>query len=152
MVKPAPEGAGESAGEQRKEAATEVPKENVVTVDGGSREKETQPAVKEVEPETAEVETTPPPAKVLPPVRVMREGTVVSLGDRATEYVSHTLSRQLGAALYPVCYLNCRSDEIDLGEWERKSVRVYGREIRYPGWSRPVIEVDGIQLVPDARE
>ncbi|NOY80341.1 MAG: SH3 domain-containing protein [Kiritimatiellaeota bacterium] len=102
-------------------------------------------AAEQAPPATAEGESAAP--EVLPPVRVSREGVVVSLGEQATDYVSHTLSRRVGATLYPVCYLNCRSREIDLSEWEGKQVKVYGREIRYPGWSRPVIEVDGIQLV-----
>ncbi len=135
-------GPGEQVAPEPEEQPPETTPHAVDT--GGELAAEQAPSATEGS-RTGEEEARP---EVLPPVRVSREGVVVSLGEQATEYVSHTLSRRVGGTLYPVCYLNCRSREIDLSEWEGRKVKVYGREIRYPGWSRPVIEVDGIQLLP----
>ena len=77
---------------------------------------------------------------------VRREGLVMELDNPAPGVATHTLSVRMHDTLYPVCYLNCESGAIDLSDWELQPVRVYGREVRYPGWQRPVLEIHGIQL------
>jgi hypothetical protein len=84
-----------------------------------------------------------PPARV-PLVQVRRDGVVVSLGAQSSSVATHYLGLAVGGTEYPVCYLH--STHLSLQEWERKEVRVYGNEVYYQGWKKPVIEVTGIQL------
>jgi SH3-like domain-containing protein len=92
------------------------------------------------------------PATVASPARVAsltttKEGVITSLGMQASGVASHLLSLRQGNTLYPVCYLN--SKKIELVEWEGRKVRVYGREVQYPHWKRPVLDVAGIQALPE---
>ena len=81
------------------------------------------------------------------PEAVSRDGVVLALEHGQTsEVATHMLSKRVRNTFYPVCYLRCRYDAVDLGEWEFRDVRVYGREIWYPGWEKAVIDVTGIQL------
>jgi SH3-like domain-containing protein len=96
-------------------------------------------------PAAAETPSTPlvlvPPADA--PV-VMKEGVLLSLRSQASEQASHVLCLRVEATAYPVCYL--KSVRLDLSEWENRSVRVYGRELRIPGWSLAVLHVHSIQV------
>jgi len=92
------------------------------------------------------------PATLAGPARVAnltttKEGVITSLGMQASGVASHLLSIRQGNTLYPVCYLN--SKKIELVEWEGRNVRVYGREVQYPHWKRPVLDVAGIQALPE---
>ena len=97
----------------------------------------------------------PIPAPAAPPpaagraanLTTIKEGVVTSLGMQASAVATHLLSLRQGGTLYPVCYLN--SKRIELVEWEGRSVRVYGREIQYPGWKRVVLDVTGVQALPE---
>ena len=92
------------------------------------------------------------PATVASPARIAsltttKEGVITSLGMQASGVASHLLSLRQDNTLYPVCYLN--SKKIELVEWEGRNVRVYGREVQYPHWKRPVLDVAGIQALPE---
>ena len=78
------------------------------------------------------------------PDRSWQEGVVFPLKDQAVPEASHILYRREGTVCYPICYL--RSSRIDLSQWELREVRLYGDQVEVPGWSRPVIDVRGMQL------
>jgi hypothetical protein len=86
------------------------------------------------------VPTTPPPDAPI----IMKEGVLISLKSQASELASHVLCMRVGTTAYPVCYL--KSTRLDLTEWENREVRVYGRELRLPGWSLGVLHVHSIQV------
>jgi len=71
-------------------------------------------------------------------------GVVIPLKDRRTAFATHVLVRLDGRKAIPLCYLRTRLFPLD--EWNYHDVRVYGRQIDYPGWQRPVLELNGIQL------
>ncbi|MBN2451346.1 MAG: SH3 domain-containing protein [Lentisphaeria bacterium] len=75
---------------------------------------------------------------------VMREGVILSLKSQATADASHVLCLRIQQTAYPVCYL--RSSRIELSEWERRNVRLHGRELQVPGWSRPILDVHSVQV------
>ena len=75
---------------------------------------------------------------------IMREGVLLSLKSQASELASHVLCRRVDTTAYPVCYL--KSARLDLTEWENREVRVYGSELRLPGWSLAVLHVHSIQV------
>jgi SH3-like domain-containing protein len=110
----------------------DVPDRRVVTIvpsgEGGG----------EAAPDQTIVPETPKPE------RVWEEGVLFSLKDQAVPEASHILYRREGTVCYPICYL--RSSRIPLSQWELREVRLYGTKIDVPGWSRPVIEVKGIQI------
>ncbi len=81
------------------------------------------------------------------PLRGMREGKVVSLKDQASEVATHVLMQKTGADFVPVCYLH--SSLLNMRDWENDSVRIYGTEIWFKGWRRPVVEVNGVFLLPN---
>ena len=86
-------------------------------------------------------------ASALQPREVAREGVVLALErGQVSEAATHVLSKRIQNTFYPVCYLRCRHEAVDLGEWEFRDVRVYGRELWYPGWEKAVVDVTGIQL------
>ncbi len=72
------------------------------------------------------------------------EGVVFPLKEQAVPEASHILYRREGTVCYPICYL--RSSRLDLSQWELREVRLYGDKTEVRGWSRPVIDVRGIQL------
>lgn len=74
---------------------------------------------------------------------VTREGLVTALKEQSSTAATHLLSRRLNNTLYPDCYLISR--KLSLKDWEQRNVRVFGREVWYPNWKRPVLEVTGIQ-------
>ena len=74
----------------------------------------------------------------------MKEGILLSLKERASEHASHVLCTRIGTTAYPICHL--KSTRLVLGEWENRSVRVYGPELRFPGWTLPVMHVHIIQV------
>ena len=81
-------------------------------------------------------------------VRVVLEGVLLPLEiDKRTRFATHVLCKKQDGVLAPFCYLKCSNREINLGEWEYREVRVYGTEMHYRGWTRPAVDVDGIQLV-----
>ncbi|MDX9980138.1 MAG: SH3 domain-containing protein [Lentisphaeria bacterium] len=86
----------------------------------------------------------PPPVQPAPDTRPRFEGLVFSLKEEAVPEASHILYRREGTVCSPVCYL--RSDRIQLAQWEMREVVLYGEKIEIPGWSRPVLDVRGIQL------
>jgi SH3-like domain-containing protein len=113
-----------------------------------------QPQVKTDAPEAHEtaVVETPAPAPIPTPApadgrtpKTKRDGVLFSLKDQAVPEASHILYRREGTVLSPICYL--RSERIDLAKWELREVRVYGIEQEVTGWSRPVINVTGVQLL-----
>jgi hypothetical protein len=75
---------------------------------------------------------------------VMKDGLLLSLKSQASELATHVLCMRVGTTAYPVCYL--KSARLDLTEWENREVRVYGRELRLPGWSLAVLHVHSIQV------
>jgi hypothetical protein len=75
---------------------------------------------------------------------VMKEGVLLSLKSQASELASHVLCMRVGTTAYPICYL--KSQRVNLTEWENREVRVYGRELRLPGWSLAVLHVQSIQV------
>jgi uncharacterized protein YgiM (DUF1202 family) len=75
---------------------------------------------------------------------IMREGLLLPLGDQASEQATHVLCLRVQYTAFPLCYL--RSSRINLTDWERREVRVYGRQQLYPGWEKPVIVVTSIQI------
>jgi len=109
---------------------------------------------------TTPAETTPtPPATAAAPAGeavmvptvpapdapvVMKEGVLLSLKSQASELATHVLCMRVGTTAYPICYL--KSARLDLTEWENREVRLYGRELRLPGWSLPVLHVHSIQV------
>ena len=84
------------------------------------------------------------PARPVRPERSWQEGVLFSLKQQAVPEASHILYRREGTLCYPICYL--RSTRIPLTQWELREVRLYGEQIDVPGWSRPVIDVQGLQL------
>lgn len=72
------------------------------------------------------------------------EGLIFSLRDEAVPEASHLLYRREGTVSHLTCYL--RSDHIPLEQWEMREVILHGELIEIPGWSRPVLDVRGIQL------
>ncbi len=100
--------------------------------------------VKPLETSTATLKTaTAETATPAPDAVVMKEGVVLSLKDQASKVATHLLAVQKDRSLQPDCYLI--SPKIALQDWENQAVRIHGREIWYPGWKRPVLEVTGIQ-------
>jgi len=98
-------------------------------------------------PAPAAVETPAAPVLLAPPANapvVMKEGILLSLKSQASEQASHVLCMRVGATAYPVCYL--KSSRLDLTEWENRSVRVYGPELRIPGWNLAVLHVHSVQV------
>lgn len=79
------------------------------------------------------------------PKAVTRVGSLTALGAQASPVATHLLSVQVGQMLYPACYLSGQG--VKLAPWEGKEVRVSGREVWYPGWKRPVIEVVTIEAL-----
>ncbi len=98
------------------------------------------PAVTPAVPEGVATPTTP--AQDAPVT--MKEGVLLSLKSQASELASHVLCMRVGTTAYPICYL--KSARLDLTEWENREVRVYGRELRLPGWSLAVLHVHSIQV------
>jgi hypothetical protein len=90
-------------------------------------------------PEPAAVPAPGPAAPI-----VMKEGVLFSLKSQASELASHVLCMRVGTTAYPICYL--KSARLDLTEWENREVRIYGREVRHPGWSLAVLYVHSIQV------
>jgi len=82
------------------------------------------------------------------PVRVVRQGVIVPLdAARRSSFATHVLCEKTETVLKPLCYLKAAGPDIDLTEWEYRAVNVYGQEVRYKGWSRPTVVVDGVQLI-----
>jgi SH3-like domain-containing protein len=75
---------------------------------------------------------------------LLREGVVVALPPGSQQVVTHFLGIRILSTTYPVCYL--RSSRVNLSEWECREVRVYGTDVQYPNWSRPVMDVRSIHL------
>jgi hypothetical protein len=95
----------------------------------------------------AAVDSTPVETVAADPPKTERaweEGVLFSLKDQAVPEASHILYRREGTVCYPICYL--RSSRIPLSQWELREVRLYGDKVEIPGWSRPVIEVKGVQI------
>lgn len=104
-----------------------------------------QPAAPAVPELQTVVPVAPPPAaQPAPDTRPRFEGLVFSLKEEAVPEASHILYRREGTVCTPVCYL--RSDRIQLAQWEMREVVLYGEKTEIPGWSRPVLDVRGIQL------
>jgi len=76
-------------------------------------------------------------------VAVTKDGFISSLKEQSSAVATHLLSVQMNQTLYPASFLI--STKVMLSEWEGQNVRVFGKEIWYPGWKRAVIEVTGVQ-------
>lgn len=77
---------------------------------------------------------------------VTRDGVLTSLKEQASAAATHLLSKHVGNTLYPECYIILGKDtNAKLQDWENRNVRVFGRELWYPNWKRPVLEVSGIE-------
>lgn len=155
-----PEAAGENA-ETTEKTEVVVTKEAAQPTAAEGKEppreqKAAKPEITQNKAETETTETTPPGEteeekaeealkKGASPL-VMREGLLLSLKDQASPQATHVLCLRVHYTAFPLCYL--RSKKIDLKEWERREVRVYGRQFLYENWEKPVIEVTGIQLKP----
>ncbi len=81
----------------------------------------------------------------LPPGTVIKEGIIFPLKQPSPAVATHALYLRIGRSAYPICYL--RSSRIKLPEWERRLVRIRGKETREEGWARPLVEVETIQIV-----
>ncbi len=130
----------ESGQEPLAEKAAEGVETPVVeVVPSEKRTVETEPA----EPETVVVQPIQPPGQA---GAVMRDGMIMPVKEIVDAVATHALVRQVEGITITLCYLNSR--RIDLSQWEARGVRIYGTEMWYHGWRRPVIEVTGIQLQP----
>ena len=78
---------------------------------------------------------------------VIRDGVVLALPNPVAGVTTHLLALRVRHTCYPTCYLY--NTKLDLKEWESLEVKLYGNETWYPGWTKPVIDVAGIQLKQD---
>jgi len=83
------------------------------------------------------------------PVVTVRNGVVFSLHDKASRLATHLLAERTPEGSRAVCFLV--SSDVDLTEWERREVRLYGRERKYEELPRSVMEVTGIQILLQKR-
>ncbi len=139
--KPAAKGPGAAANKQERSK----PRKPAET--GGASKKTAKAAAK-----SGKKSASPGKARQTPeksgPVRVQLEGTLLPLDiTKRSRFATHILCRAGGGVLVPFCYLICTSGEIDLDQWKYQKVRIYGREVHYKGWTRPTVDVDGIQLL-----
>ncbi len=140
-TQPAAKGPGAAANKQERSK----PRKPAET--GGASKKTAKAAAK-----SGKKSASPGKARQTPeksgPVRVQLEGTLLPLDiTKRSRFATHILCRAGGGVLVPFCYLICTSGEIDLDQWKYQKVRIYGREVHYKGWTRPTVDVDGIQLL-----
>ncbi len=94
----------------------------------------------EVQPGTATAEVAE--TERIEPETPHWAGVLLSLRNQASQNASHVLCERRNYTLHPVCYL--KSTLLDLRQWENQDVKISGKEVQIPGWSRPVILVNGI--------
>lgn len=57
-------------------------------------------------------------------------------------YVSHAIATRVNKEFFPVCYIH--SDRLNLKLWEKKRIRVQGKQRWVKGWKRPIVEIEKI--------
>jgi SH3-like domain-containing protein len=115
-----------------------------------------KPEIKPVEPPKPEIKPIPPkPADPVDPVRSIQPGTgrTILLGyllplarPNANGATHQVVNTRADGTLETVGLVASKHAYINLAEWEKWRVRVYGREIKVAGQKDPLLQAEGIQI------